>query len=62
MADHHTHDMKPFDVAGRQAKVYKCSSCSFKCTVGALAKVKANPQFHRIVKPKSPQAKEIYNG
>lgn len=55
----HTHNMKPSLITERM-KVYKCSSCQFRCTKAKLAEVEAMPKRHRIVRKTDPQAKLVY--
>lgn len=51
----HIHDMKP-----HAGKIWKCSSCLFRCTEASLPAVKASPGRHRVVKRGSAQAKTVY--
>jgi hypothetical protein len=52
----HTHDMKP-DVG----KIWKCSSCLFRCTQSSLSTVRTRTREHRIIKRGDPQASTVWS-
>lgn len=57
---HHVHDMKPDRLP--KPTVYKCSSCEFRCTPGALGVVQRSSNVHVMIKATDPRAKQIWSG